>query len=349
MYQVRSPGAAVLFGNRTMDSDGYALAMATDRATTIKATPAEAVTVTAGGETRTFATDETDPVGDWTDPIRGCYAVLAERGFEPGGFEETIDGELYERWAEVGDSGIGDAEARVSLELAVLALLGAVSDLDLDRADISGLAERVEAEFFGREYRTPLPSAIALSKAGSALFLDGRDDSWARMAVPEPLEFLAVEVDDGETDADDVRESVRQALEGLDVDSSTAVDLATLSRLEGANAEVLGYVVRENARARQATVALDDGEPERFGALLDEAHHDAMEHIGVGTAKDRQIIETATENGAYGARTTATGVIIAVEGARMAAVREAIDEVSTDGRETIRLDPADGVVVSEDE
>jgi len=349
MYQVRSPGATVLFGSRTMDSDGYALAMATDRATTIEATPSEAVTVTAGGETRTFATDETDPVGDWTDPIRGCYAVLAERGFEPGGFEGTIDGELYERWAEVGDSGIGDPEARVSLELAVLALLGAVSDLDLDRADIAGLAERVEAEFFGREYRTPLPSAIALSKAGSVLFLDGSSDSQARMAVPEPLEFLAVETDGSGTHADDVRASVRQALDELGVDSSTAVDLATLSRLEGADAEDLGYVVRENARARQATVALDDGESERFGALLDEAHHDAMEHIGVGTAEESRIIETATENGAYGARTTETGLLIAVEGARTAAVREAIDEVSTDGRETIRLDPADGVVVSEDE
>jgi len=349
MYQVRSPGATILFGNRTIDSDGYALAMATDRVTTIDATPATAVTVTAGGETRTFATDETDLVSDWTDPIRGCYAVLAERGFEPSGFEGTIDGELSERWAKAGDSGIGGPEARVSLELAVLALLGAASDLDLDRADIAGLAERVESEFFGREYRTPLPSTIALSKAGSVRFLDGSTDSWAQMAVPEPLEFLGVETDSSGTNANDVRESVRQALDELGVDASTAVDLATLSQLEGAAAEDLGYVVRENARARQATVALDDDESERFGALLVEAQHDAREHLGAGTDDDRQIIETATENGAYGARTTETGVLIAVEAARMAAVRDAIDDVSTDGQELTRLDPADGVVVSESE
>jgi len=348
MYQVRSPGATVLFGDRTIDSDGYALAMATDRTTTIDATPAASVTVTAGGETRTFATDETDPVGDWTDPIRGCYAVLAERGFEPGGFEGTIDGALSERWASTAGAEITDPEARVSLELAVLALLGAASDLALDRVDIAGLAERVETEFFGRKYRTPLPSAIAGSAAGSVLFIDGRESSWARLAVPEPLEFLAVEVDGNETSSD-VQEDVRQALDELGVDTSTTVDLSTLSGLEGPGTERLGYVVRENARARQATVALDDGDLNRFGELLDEAYHDATEHVQTAPTEVSQIVTTATENGAYGARLTDTAVLIGVEGDRMATMRAAIGDASPEGREVTRLDPADGVVVSESE
>ncbi|MFW6018082.1 MAG: hypothetical protein ACOCPX_04615, partial [Halapricum sp.] len=95
MYQVRAPGAAVLFGDRTPDSGGYSLSVATDRATTLEATTADDVTVTIGAETRTFATADPQPAGDWADPIRGCYAVLADAGFEPGGFEGTVDGELF--------------------------------------------------------------------------------------------------------------------------------------------------------------------------------------------------------------------------------------------------------------
>lgn len=349
MYQVRSPGAAVLFGDRTPDSDGYALAVATDRSTTIEAKPAEDVTVSLGDDTRTFATADPQPAGDWADPIRGCYAVLADAGFEPGGFEGVVDGELFGPDATEG-GGPADANATSSLELAVLALLGAAYELNRSRLEIARLARRVETEFLGRDRPTAAPFAIALGKTGLALFLDAGEDTYARIAVPDGLQLLSVSTGTDTRDAGtgEDRDGVQQALAELGVESSPAVDLTMLPRLDGPGADRLGYVVRENARASQAATALDDGEIERFGELLEEAHHDLTENVAEAAPGADQIVETAREHGAYGARATGPDVVVAVESDRAPALLEAIERIETESELRARpVDPADGVIVTE--
>ncbi|MCU4718503.1 galactokinase [Halapricum hydrolyticum] len=346
MYQVRSPGAAVLFGDRTPDSDGYALAVATDRSTTMEAKPAEDVTVSLGDDTRAFATADPQPAGDWADPIRGCYAVLADAGFEPGGFEGVVDGELF--GSDATEGGVpADANATSSLELAVLALLGAAYELDLSRLEIARLARRVETEFLGRDRPTAAPFAIALGKAGSALFLDAGEGTYARVAVPNGLQILTASTgtDSPAPGAGEDGDSVRQALEELGVESSPAVDLTMLPRLDSPGADRLGYLVRENARASQAATALDDGELDRFGELLDEAHHDLAENVTVDAPGAEQIVETAREHGADGARAIGADIVVAVESDRAPALLEAI-ETGNELRARL-VDPADGVVVSE--
>ncbi|QSG12508.1 Galactokinase [Halapricum desulfuricans] len=347
MYQVRSPGAAVLFGDRTPDTGGYTLSVATDRATTLAATPAEDVTVTLGDETRTFETADPQPAGDWADPIRGCYAVLADAGFEPGGFEGVVDGELIEPSALAGKRP-ADVNVTSSLELAVLALLGSAYELDLSRLGIARLARRVETEFLGRDRPTAAPFAIALSKAGSALFVDADADSYARVAVPDALQLLSVSTgsDGVEERVSERRNGVRRALEELGVESAPEVDLAMLPQLDGPGADRLGYLVRENARVSQAATALDDDDLDRFGELLDEAHHDLTENVGAGSPTVDRILETAGEHGAYGARTIGSDVLVAVESGRAPALLEAIENIEGDAAVSA-IDTADGVTVSE--
>ncbi|QSG05273.1 galactokinase [Halapricum desulfuricans] len=344
-YRVRAPGAAVLFGDRTPDTGGYTLSVATDRATTLDATPSEAVTVTLGGQTRTFETADAQPAGDWADPVRGCYAVLADAGFEPGGFEGRVGGGLVE--SLTGD-GLPDATVTASLELAVLALLGSAYELGLSRLEIARLARRVETEFLGRARPTAAPFAIALSKAGSVLFVDADADSYARVAVPDELQLLTVATGpDGSTaEASERRAGVRRALEELGVEAAPEVDLTMLPQLDGPGADRLGYLVRENARVSQAATALDDGDLDRFGELLDEAHHDLLENVGAGSSAVDQVVETAGEHGAYGVRAIGSEIVVAVRSDRAPALLDAVESIEAD-LEARAIDPADGVVVSE--
>ncbi|MEF8882995.1 MAG: galactokinase family protein [Halapricum sp.] len=351
MYHVRSPGKANLIGGHTDYSGGFALSMATDLATTLEAEPAAKVTITseAMGETRAFGIDDPEPAGDWTDYVRGCYAILSEAGYDPDGFEGTIGGDL-----PLG-KGLGSS---ASLELAVLAFLGAAYDLELSREDIARLGRRVETEFLGVDHEFPAHHPIALSKADEALFLDLGSETYSTVSIPTDLRFLVVHSGIHRELADspfaDRRETVRAALAELGAAASPEVDLAALSRLDGERAERLGYVVRENARVRQAATALDDDDVESFGEVLVEAHEDLAEHFDATTPELDWIVETAVENDAYGARMIGPGwggaAIIAVDGTNTGTVADTITREYPDAfpdweLSTYAVDPADGVTV----
>lgn len=353
MYHVRSPGRVNLIGEHTDYSGGYAMPIATDLATTLEAEPADAVTITstAMDETRTFHIDDPEPVGDWTDYVRGCYAVLQDAGYEPGGFDGTLDGDLPL------SAGLSSS---ASLELAVLAFLGAAYELDLSRTEIARLGQRVENEFVGVDCGLMDQYAVALSKSNHALFVDLGDDTFARMPIPADLRFVVVhsgvERDLVESPYNQRRATIERALSELGVERSPAIDLAALSGLDDDAAERLGYVVRENARVRQAATALDDGDSERFGELLVEAHEDLAAHFGASTPELDFIVETAVENGAYGARVTGAGwggaVVLAVDGDHATDVASTVAEeygAAFPEREptTYQLTPADGVIVEE--
>ena len=351
MYHVRSPGRVNLIGGHTDYSGGYAMPIATDLATTLEAEPSEDVTVTsqAMDETRTFSIEDPEPVGDWTDYVRGCYAVLQDDGYDPSGFEGEIGGDLP-RSAGLSSSA--------SLELAILAFLGAAYDLDLSREEIARLGQRVENEFVGVDCGLMDQFAVALSKSNHALFVDLGGQTYARIPVPADLRFVVVhsgiERDLVDTPYNRRRETVQRALSDLGVEHSPDVDLAALANLEGEAAEHLGYVVRENARVRQATTALDEGDSERFGELLVEAHEDLAAHFDASTPELDCVVESAVENGAFGARLTGAGwggaVVLAVDGDHADDIASSVEAEYRDtfpDREpaTYQVTPADGVIV----
>lgn len=340
-YRVRSPGCLTLIGGYT---DGYAVSVATDRRTELTATPATDVTITAEstGETRSFATDDHGEAGDWTDAVRGCFAVLADAGYEVGGFEGTVESPLD------GDSP--------SLVVAVLAFLGAAYDLEISRSELARLARRVRAEFGGVDCGPADHAAIALSKAEHALFLDAETGEYDRLRMPDDVALLVFETGARGDDSalEQSRETVQAALAELGADTSKAVDLAALSRLSDRQARRLGYVVRENTRVRQALGALDEGDPERLGAVLVESHQDAASNFGASTPELDWVVEQAIEAGAYGARHTGVvpgeTAVVLVDRERARQVAERLETTyaeafpDREGRSSL-VEPVDGVIV----
>lgn len=303
-YHVRSPGRVNLVGGHTDYAGGHVLPFATDLHTCLDATPADRVTVRSAtlDERRSFRTDDRDRTGSWVDYVKGCYAVLAEAGHTPGGFDGEISGTL-----PLG-SGLSSS---ASLELAVLALLNEAYDLGLDRERMAVLGQRVENDFVGVDCGIMDQFAVALGRAGHALHVDTETLAYDHVPVPEDLRVVVYHT--GRTHAlvdsayNERRATVEAALDTLGVDSSKALSDSDLDGLPDRQRQRLGYVVRENDRVLRAKAALEDADVETLGSILEAAHRDIAANYDASCEELDYVVESAIERGAYGARLTGAG------------------------------------------
>ncbi|WEL17733.1 Galactokinase [Halorhabdus sp. SVX81] len=303
-YTVRSPGRVNLIGGHTDYTLGYVMPLATDLQTRLEATVSEDVHVSSSAleSSYSFATDDLEPVEDWVDYVKGCYAILQAAGYDPGGFRGDITTTL-----PIG-AGLSSS---ASLELAVMALLNEAYDLGLSRERMARLSQRVENDYVGVACGIMDQFAVALGQDGHALSIDTETLTYTPVPFPDGIEILVFHtgVSRGlvESAYNQRRETVEGALEKLDVDSSTAVTEADLVGLPPRERERLGYVVRENARVQRAQAALEDGEIQTFGEILLSAHRDIADHYDASCKELDFVVETALEAGAYGARLTGAG------------------------------------------
>ncbi|MEF8825059.1 MAG: galactokinase [Halapricum sp.] len=303
-YRVVSPGRVNLIGEHTDYTGGHVLPMATDLHTRLDATPAEDVTVRSAAfeEELSFSMSERKRNDDWTDYVKGCYAVLDEEGYRPGGFDGVLSGDL-----PLG-SGLSSS---ASLELAIMAFLNDAYDLGLSRERMAELSQRVENDFVGVSCGIMDQFAVALGQDGHALRIDTGTLEYESVAFPEDVQVVVyhtgVERELVDSEYNQRRETVESALSTLEVGSSKEITEDDLAALPDLQRQRLGYVARENERVRRATAALEDGDIETFGELLHKAHRDIAENYEASCEELDFVVETAVEHGAYGARLTGAG------------------------------------------
>jgi len=304
-YRVLSPGRVNLIGEHTDYTYGYVMPLATDLHTSLEATPADdevMIHSEALGEAGSFTIDDLTPDGDWLDYVKGCYAILQEEGYEPTGFEGRLDGTL-----PLG-SGLSSS---ASLELAVLAFLNEVSDLGLSREELATLGQRVENDFVGVSCGIMDQFAVALGQDGHVLQIDTETLEYDRIPIPDGVEIVVfhtgVEHELVDSEYNQRRKTVENALETLDAPSSKAVSEDEIDILPARQRQRLGYVVRENDRVERSRAALKEGDIETFGELLVDAHRDIAANYEASCSELDYFVDKAIEVGAYGARLTGAG------------------------------------------
>lgn len=326
-YRVVSPGRVNLIGEHTDYTYGHVLPMATDLHTQFDASPADDVTVSSltVDDRRTFSTDDLDREDSWIDYIKGCYAVLADEGYDPGGFEGELSGTL-----PLG-SGLSSS---ASLELAVLAFLNEAYELGLSRERMAELGQRVENDFVGVSCGIMDQFAVALGRDGHALHLDTETLAYEPIPFPEGVQGVVyhtgVERELVDSEYNLRRETVEAAMDSLGVDSSKDIIEDNLDELPELQRQRLGYVVRENHRVQRATDALAAGNIELFGDILEAAHEDIADNYEASCEELDFFVETAIDLGAYGARLTGAGwggaAIALVESGEAKAFAEGVHE-----------------------
>ncbi|MFW5905889.1 MAG: galactokinase [archaeon] len=303
-YRVRSPGRVNLIGEHTDYTGGYVMPFATDLYTELAATPTSAVEVASDAvETRyTFETDDLGPTDDWIDYVKGCYAILQDEGYDPGGFTGQLSATL-----PLG-SGLSSS---ASLELAVMAFLNEAYDLGLSRERMALLSQRVENEYVGMSCGIMDQFAVALGEDGRALLIDTETLEYEPVPMPEGIRVVVFHTGVSrellDSEYNQRRDTVEAALDSLGVASSKDVSESDLEDLPALQAERLGFVARENDRVQRAKATLADGDLAGFGDLLVTAHRDIAEHYEASIPELDYVVETALEEGAYGARLTGAG------------------------------------------
>jgi len=354
-YRVVSPGRVNLIGEHTDYTGGYVMPLATDLHTRLDATPTDGDEVTVHSaaleESHTFSIDDPQPAGTWVDYVKGCYAVLGADGYEPGGFEGTLDNTL-----PLG-SGLSSS---ASLELAILTFLDRAYDLGLSREELALLGQRVENDFVGVSCGIMDQFAVALSEADAALKVDTETLAYDTVPLPAGIQIVVfhtgVERELVDSAYNQRRETVESALETVGKETSKAVTTDDLDALPDLQRQRLGYVLRENDRVERAVERLEAGDLDAFGEILVDAHHDIATNYEASCPELDFFVETALEEGAYGARLTGAGwggtaiAIVDADGAEAFArsVRETYAErfPDLDGRYYL-VTPSEGTTIEQ--
>ncbi|MCD6350888.1 MAG: galactokinase [Armatimonadetes bacterium] len=311
----RAPGRVNIIGEHTDYNDGFVMPIATDLATFTAFAPRDDRTVrawsSATGEAVEFTLDDLSPRGGghWSDYLRGvAWSLQDEEGLALRGLDAALVSDV-----PLGSGLSSSAALEVSWALALLAAAGA----ELDRRRLALACQRAENDFVGMKCGVMDQLASVLGEEGQAVLLD----CWTlrHELVPLPGDEVAVVVMDTgkpralvDSEYNLRRAQCEEAAQALGV---RALRDATMEDLEEAREKLSDvvyrrarHVITENERVFEVAEALEDGDFERAGELINQGHFSLARDYEVSCAELDLICEIArAQDGCYGARLVGAG------------------------------------------
>lgn len=311
-----APGRVNLIGEHVDYHDGCVLPIAIQLRTTVSAAlnGTGQVTALSHGEGRVeFPSDAAEPPPeDWSRYIRGVLAELRQRGARIPGATLWIQSDL--------PAG-GGLSSSAALCVATTMALASLSGEPLDPLEVAKLCRRAEHRFAGTPCGIMDPYASCFGRAGHALHLDCRALTHRHVPLPPgPVRLLAAPSGVRHALSDGAYEDRQRA--GLRAATALAGQGRTLrdvpaAALEPAYArgaidnEALRrarHVLSEMTRVEKAVAALESGDWQRFGWLLNESHRSLCEDYEVSCDEVEEIISIlSTTPGVLGARMVGGG------------------------------------------
>jgi galactokinase len=244
--------------------------------------------------------------GTWVDRARGVTSILAEQGFRIGGFDAEITSDL-----PVG-AGLGSSAA---FAIALLRALSELFDLALDDAACVRIAHAAETDFAGARAGLLDQLASVYGDRDEALFIDMRDHAMRSIPLPPTAELAVIDSGTRHEHAtggyNRRREECEAACRHLGIASLRELDERpldiVLERLPSPLDKRVRHVVTENARVREAVVALGAQDNAKLGELLSASHRSLRDDYEVSTPELDRLVELATAAGALGARLVGGG------------------------------------------
>ncbi|MFN2564254.1 MAG: galactokinase [Gemmatimonadaceae bacterium] len=318
-FLARAPGRVNLIGDHTDYNDGFVLPMAIDRAVWIALRPradrrvvvysidfAERAGFDLGAEMSSALTGGGRK--GWIEYVHGVAWSLRDAGYPLGrGWDGVAAGDV-----PVG-AGLSSSAA---LELATARAFAGLGGVAWEPIAMARLAQRAENDWVGVNCGIMDQLISAAGVAGHALLIDCR--SLATRSVPVPPDVAVVVLDTATrrglvNSAYNERRAQCEAAAAFfgvralrDVDavafSARAADLDPLTRKRAR------HVITENERTLAAATALEGGDAEEVGRLMDESHASLRDDFEVSRAElDTMVRLARTHDGCYGARMTGAG------------------------------------------
>jgi galactokinase len=298
-----APGRVNLIGEHTDYNDGLCLPFAIAAGVTVEVCDgAPDGTLRAWaldlGEDDAFLVAEPSPAEGWRAFVRGVVAELGRAGFALRGGALTIRGDVPHG---------GGLSSSAALEVALaLALLGHSGVEEPDRMELARLCSRVENDWTGAQTGLLDPLASLCGERGRVVRIDMRGPELRPVPLRLRGHLLAV-LDSGashdlsaDSGYNERREECRAACRALGIDSLR--DATSAAGLPEPLDRRVRHVLSENERVDATVAALEHGDLDEVGALLDASHSSLRDDYEVSVPAVERAVETCREAGALGAR-----------------------------------------------
>jgi galactokinase len=306
--QAFAPGRVNLIGEHTDYNDGLCLPFAVERGITVTAEPAPGAAIEAHakdlGERDSFelgaesAQAESGSPEGWRLFVRGASAELRQAGIEPRACRLTISGDV-----PLGAGLSSSAAVCVALCLALCEIAQASPP---DKVPLARLCSRVENDWTGAQTGLLDPLASLCGERGRVVRIDMRGPELRPVPLRLRGHLLAV-LDSGashdlsaDSGYNERREECRAACRALGIDSLR--DATSAAGLPEPLDRRVRHVLSENERVDATVAALERGELDEVGALLDASHSSLRDDYEVSVPAVERAVETCREAGALGAR-----------------------------------------------
>ncbi len=313
-----APGRVNLIGEHTDYNEGYVLPAAIDRHIWFAGRRRADRIVRAHSldyhATVEFSLDSLhrDTERPWSNYLRGVANFLEAAGHWLPGADLTFGGNVPR---EVGLS------SSAAVEVAAIAFWQRLMGLKLDPLDVIKLARKAENEFVGVPCGVMDQFISALGRRDHALFLDCRDLAYRHVPLRQDIKVVvcnsgvrrALARSEYEVRLKQCRQAVAQlGTTGLAVKSLREVDPQELEVAGESLSELLlkraRHVVTENQRVLEAVKALEHGDLEHFGQLMNDSHESLRDDYEVSSRELDVLVEIAWKYpGVVGARMTGAG------------------------------------------
>ncbi len=314
----RAPGRVNLIGEHTDYNDGFVLPAALELRTWVAAAarPDRRLRIhsLSLGAAIEFDLDDSapNPRRDWSDYVRGVVVTLARAGHRLGGANLLVDSDV-----PIGSGLSSSAALEVSTGYALLDLAGVA----VDRTALALSCQRAENEFVGMRCGVMDQFVSCHGAAGHALLLDCRNLTF-RLAPIAPSVRLVIcnsmvrhELAAGEynlrrAECERGVALLKPAMPAIRAlrDVGMADLTAHASALPELTFRRCRHIVTENGRVLRAGAALDAGEVEEFGRLMNESHVSMRDDYEISCRELDILVELAWRvEGVLGSRMTGGG------------------------------------------
>lgn len=282
-----------------------------------------------------------DKKDNWVNYAKGMIYFLKETGHDVDkGMDIFIEGNIP------NGSGLSSS---ASLEMLIGVIAQELFNLDIDRVDLVKLGMETENKFIGVNSGIMDQFAVGMGKQNQAILLDTNTLEYSYAPVDMENNVIVIMNTNKRRELADSKYNERRSeCETAVGELQAKLDIKTLGELDAQTFDEYAYLIEdenrlkrarhavwENQRTMQAQTALEEGDLEKFGRLVN-ASHVSLEHDYevTGIELDTLAHTAWKQEGVLGARMTGAGFggcgIAIVDKDKVEAFKENVGKVYTE-------------------
>ncbi|MDA1044476.1 MAG: galactokinase, partial [Verrucomicrobia bacterium] len=302
---VRAPGRVNLIGEHTDYNDGFVMPLAIDRYTVIALSP------TTRGRMTLHSMDHGEVLDvdlehltrdemSWREYPKGVAKVLQDAGHTLVGWQGVTNCDI--------PMGAG-LSSSASYELAIARAFASTSNIEWNPRKMALLGQKAENKWVGVNCGIMDQMISALGEEGHAVLIDCRDLQTRSVPLPEGTAVVILDTATRRGLVDSAYNERRQQCErasaffGVKVLRDVSLDdfEARAAKLDERVRRRARHVITENARTLEAADAMEKGDAESLGLLMNASHDSLRDDFEVTNDELNVIVELArAQAGCYG-------------------------------------------------